>query len=68
MNLPAALYGFGAKETLVGKVLTPHRHKFTLASKCGMQGVDIASLINEQSVQGARYNAQSAFEVDTETY
>ena len=26
------------------------------------------SLINEHSVQGARYNAQSALEVDTETY
>ena len=39
----AALYGFGANETLVGKVLKPHRHKFTLASKCGMQGVDVNS-------------------------
>ena len=36
----AALYGFGANETLVGEVLKPHRRKFTLASKCGMQGVD----------------------------
>jgi aryl-alcohol dehydrogenase-like predicted oxidoreductase len=36
----AALYGFGANETLVGRVLSPHRQKFTLASKCGMQGVD----------------------------
>ena len=36
----AALYGFGANETLVGKVMKPHRQKFTLASKCGMQGVD----------------------------
>jgi aryl-alcohol dehydrogenase-like predicted oxidoreductase len=36
----AALYGFGTNETLVGKVLKPHRQKFTLASKCGMQGVD----------------------------
>ncbi|WP_210542282.1 aldo/keto reductase [Rhodoferax sp. PAMC 29310] len=36
----AALYGFGANETLVGRVMKPHRHKFTLASKCGMQGVD----------------------------
>jgi aryl-alcohol dehydrogenase-like predicted oxidoreductase len=35
----AALYGFGANETLVGKVMKPHRQKFTLASKCGMQGV-----------------------------
>ena len=38
----AALYGFGASERLVGKVLSAHRVKFTLASKCGMQGVDVA--------------------------
>ncbi len=38
----ASLYGFGANETLVGRVMKPHRHKFTLASKCGMQGVDVA--------------------------
>ena len=37
----AALYGFSANETLVGKVLKPHRQKFTLASKCGMTGVDV---------------------------
>ena len=37
----ATLYGFGANETLVGRVLTPHRNKITLASKCGMQGVDV---------------------------
>jgi aryl-alcohol dehydrogenase-like predicted oxidoreductase len=36
----ASLYGFGANETLVGQVLAPHRAKFTLASKCGMTGVD----------------------------
>jgi aryl-alcohol dehydrogenase-like predicted oxidoreductase len=36
----AALYGFGANEALVGEVLSPHRRKFTLASKCGMTGVD----------------------------
>src|SRR5215217_8736992 len=35
----AALYGFGANETLVGRVLKPHRRKFTLASKGGMAGV-----------------------------
>ncbi len=35
----AALYGFGANETLVGKVLKPHRSRFTLASKGGMAGV-----------------------------
>jgi len=36
----AALYGFGANETLLGNVLSAHRSKFVLASKCGMQGVD----------------------------
>ncbi|WP_295954961.1 aldo/keto reductase [Rhodoferax sp.] len=36
----AALYGFGANEDLVGKVLSKHRRRFTLASKCGMTGVD----------------------------
>jgi aryl-alcohol dehydrogenase-like predicted oxidoreductase len=35
----AALYGFGANETLVGRVLRPHRRRFTLASKGGMAGV-----------------------------
>jgi aryl-alcohol dehydrogenase-like predicted oxidoreductase len=38
----AALYGFGANETLVGKVLSKHRQRFTLASKCGIQGTDVA--------------------------
>jgi aryl-alcohol dehydrogenase-like predicted oxidoreductase len=28
-------------EQLVGKALSPHRQRFTLASKCGMQGVDV---------------------------
>src|ERR1043165_3477570 len=36
----AALYGFGANEELLGRVLAPHRARFTLASKCGMTGVD----------------------------
>ena len=36
----AALYGFGANETLVGQVMKPHRNRFKLASKCGMQGVE----------------------------
>jgi aryl-alcohol dehydrogenase-like predicted oxidoreductase len=35
----AALYGFGANETLVGRVMKPHRRKFTLASKGGMAAV-----------------------------
>ena len=36
----AALYGFGANEELIGKVLAPHRHKFVLASKCGIFKAD----------------------------
>ena len=35
----AALYGFGANETLVGRVLKPHRQRITLASKGGLAGV-----------------------------
>ena len=35
----AALYGFGANETLVGRVLKPHRHRITLSSKGGLAGV-----------------------------
>jgi aryl-alcohol dehydrogenase-like predicted oxidoreductase len=35
----AALYGFGANETLLGNVLSKHRNKFTLASKGGAAGV-----------------------------
>jgi aryl-alcohol dehydrogenase-like predicted oxidoreductase len=35
----AALYGFGANEELVGRALAPMRSRFTLASKCGIQGV-----------------------------
>ncbi|MBL8387968.1 MAG: aldo/keto reductase [Hydrogenophaga sp.] len=42
----AALYGFGTSETLLGRFLSKHRSKFTLASKCGMTGVP-----NEQGVK-----------------
>ena len=37
----AALYGFGANESLVGQALSKHRHRFVLASKCGLQGVEV---------------------------
>jgi aryl-alcohol dehydrogenase-like predicted oxidoreductase len=60
----AALYGFGGNETLVGRVLAPHRREFVLASKCGMQGVDGRRVIDgrpatlrasvEQSLQRLR--------------
>lgn len=36
----AALYGFGANEELVGRVLAEHRDRIVLASKCGMTGID----------------------------
>ncbi len=36
----AALYGFGANERLVGRVLAPHRSKVVLATKGGMAGVE----------------------------
>lgn len=35
----AALYGFGANETLVGRALKQHRQHITLCSKGGMAGV-----------------------------
>ena len=38
----AALYGFGANETLVGRVLKPYRGQITLASKGGMAGETFA--------------------------
>jgi aryl-alcohol dehydrogenase-like predicted oxidoreductase len=37
----AALYGFGTNETLVGRVLKPHRDKIVLCSKGGMAGVQL---------------------------
>jgi aryl-alcohol dehydrogenase-like predicted oxidoreductase len=36
----AALYGFGANEELVGRVLGAHRARLVLATKGGMTGVD----------------------------
>jgi aryl-alcohol dehydrogenase-like predicted oxidoreductase len=43
----AALYGFGANEELLGRVLSPHRSRFTLASKCGIfRGPDGKRLID----------------------
>ena len=36
----AALYGFGESERIIGKTLSAHRSRFTLATKCGLHGVD----------------------------
>ncbi len=48
----AALYGFGANETLVGNVLKPHRRNFTLASKGGMAGVAGADGVVRRVIDG----------------
>lgn len=42
----AALYGFGANERLVGRVLAAERDRIVLASKCGMLGVDGSRVID----------------------
>jgi aryl-alcohol dehydrogenase-like predicted oxidoreductase len=39
----AALYGFGANETLVGKILKPHRRRLVLCSKGGMSGQSVGT-------------------------
>ena len=36
----AALYGFGANESLIGEAVAHRRDDYFLASKCGMTGVD----------------------------
>jgi aryl-alcohol dehydrogenase-like predicted oxidoreductase len=48
----AALYGFGANETLVGRVLKPHRSKIVLASKGGMAGVTGADGVTRRVIDG----------------
>jgi aryl-alcohol dehydrogenase-like predicted oxidoreductase len=48
----AALYGFGANETLVGRVLKPHRRKVTLASKGGMAGVKGEDGVTRRVIDG----------------
>jgi aryl-alcohol dehydrogenase-like predicted oxidoreductase len=42
----AALYGFGHNETTVGDCVSHRRKEFTLASKCGMTGVDGVRVID----------------------
>lgn len=42
----AALYGFGANESLLGSVLASRRDEIVLASKCGMTGVDGVRVID----------------------
>jgi len=48
----AALYGFGANETLVGRVLKPHRQKITLCSKGGVAGVTGQDGVTRRVIDG----------------
>ena len=38
----AALYGFGANETLVGRVMKPRRYRVRRVGKFGVQGVGLS--------------------------
>lgn len=55
----AALYGFGSNEALLGRVLSPHRARFTLASKGGMAGVDGKRVIDGRP-QTLRLNCEDS--------
>ena len=48
----AALYGFGANETLVGRVLKPHRNAITLCSKGGLGGVTGEDGVTRRVIDG----------------
>jgi aryl-alcohol dehydrogenase-like predicted oxidoreductase len=59
----AALYGFGANETLVGRVLRPHRARIVLASKGGMAGVafpDGMKRVIDGRPEAARRNCEAS--------
>lgn len=62
----AALYGFGANEELVGRVLGRHRKRFMLASKCGMTGVDGKRVIDGRPATLKRTCDESLQRLQTE--
>lgn len=62
----AALYGFGANESLVGRVLKPQRARITLASKCGMTGVDGKRVIDGRPATLKRTCDESLQRLQTE--
>jgi aryl-alcohol dehydrogenase-like predicted oxidoreductase len=62
----AALYGFGANESLVGKTLKPRRGEFMLASKCGMTGVDGKRVIDGRPETIKRTCEESLHRLQTE--
>ena len=62
----ASLYGFGANETLVGKVLKRRRNDYVLASKCGMTGVDGKRVIDGRPETLTRTCEESLRRLQTE--
>ena len=62
----AALYGFGANEELLGRVLAPHRGRIFLASKGGMAGVDGKRVIDGRPETLRRNCEQSLRRLRTE--
>jgi aryl-alcohol dehydrogenase-like predicted oxidoreductase len=59
----AALYGFGANETLLGRALKSHRDRFVLASKGGMAGVafdDGVKRVIDGSPEAIRRNCEDS--------
>ena len=66
----AALYGFGVNESLVGRVLKPHRKRIMLCSKGGMAGVQFADGIKrviDGSPAAIRRNCEDSLKrLDTE--
>ena len=63
----AALYGFGGNEELLGRVLSPHRARIVLASKCGMTGVDGKRVIDGRPETLERTCEESLRRLRTET-
>lgn len=62
----AALYGFGANETLLGGVLKPHRARIVLASKCGLTGVDGRRVVDNRPETLRRTCEESLRRLQTE--
>lgn len=54
----AALYGFGANEELLGRVLAPHRQAITLCSKGGMFGQTDADGVTRRVIDGQPHTLQ----------
>lgn len=62
----AALYGFGANEELVGRVLKPHRSRIMLASKCGISVEGKKRTIDSSPAQIRKVCEDSLRRLDTD--